>query len=150
MPVTKETTRLDDLSNRAASGAVVGLWKRVLSQIPTQFGRLVFVAGLRDSSGRYVYRPMVESLGRELADRTLANSHYSVFAEWIACPLSEQKADLIRYFRECGGPHGMDAYRNLVPATAHDVERQLYITDLETLLTMLRFEPAAASWSRTA
>jgi len=38
-----------------------------------------------------------------------------------------------------GGPRFALAYRNLAPPTAREVERQLYITDLETLLELLRF-----------
>lgn len=87
-----------------------------------------------------MYQPLVESMGMEITDRTLSNSHHSVFAEWIASSLSEQKADLDAYMKVRGGTHAIDGYRGLIPPTAHEVERQLYITDLETLLTMLRFE----------
>ena len=138
-----------DFGSRAATGPAVDLWRRTLAQIPTHFGRLVFVAGHRDAGGSYVYRPLVETLGREITDRTLANSHYTVFSEWIACSLSAQKADLDEYVRDCG-VEALTRYRDFVPAHAHDVERQLYLTDLETLLTMLRYDSGATPSARIA
>jgi hypothetical protein len=50
---------------------------------------------------------------------------------------------LDEYLDTAGGPRYALAYRNLVPASARDVERQLYLTDLETLLELLRFEHGA-------
>jgi hypothetical protein len=121
------------------------MWRRTLSQIPTHFARLVYLAGLRDRpTGRYVHQSLIEAIGRELADRTIANIHYDVFAEWIALPLSRQKADLDQYLATSRGLAVVDVYRDIVPAAAHDVERQLYLTDLETLLALLRFDHGAA------
>jgi hypothetical protein len=141
---------VSDLSNRLASGPAADLWRRTLSQIPTQFGRLVFIASLRDAAGSYIFRPMIESMGRDITDRTLANSHYIVFAEWIATSLSTQKSDLDEYLRAPGAVTDAVAFRELAPSAAHDIERQLYLTDLETLLTMRRFESGGASSNPTA
>jgi len=77
-------------------------------------------------------------------DRTLRNSHQQVFQQWISSHLAEQKSDLDEYLRTTGGPRYALPYRNLAPASARDVERQLYLTDLETLLELLRFEHGAA------
>jgi hypothetical protein len=121
------------------------MWRRTLLQVPTHFGRLVYLAGLRDRpTGRYVHQALIEVVGREQTDRTIANSHYDVFAEWIAFPLSRQKADLDQYLATSRGLAIVDVYRDVVPVAAHDVERQLYLTDLETLLALLRFDYGAA------
>ena len=126
-------------------------WGRTLSQIPTRFGRLIYVAGLRDpSSGRYVYGPMIDIVGAEVTDRTLANSHYNVFADWIALSLSRQKMDLGDYLEASGATPDVDAYRALAPQAAHDVERQLYFTDLETLLALLGYGQSGASRTQEA
>jgi hypothetical protein len=134
-----------DLNNMVGTGPAVELWKRTLSQIPTRFGRLVFVSSLRDSVGRYLYPPLIEAMGCEITDRTLASSHYTVFSEWIASSLADQKADLDAYLKSHREAGGVDCYRELIPAGAHEVERQLYLTDLETLLTATRFVAACAS-----
>ena len=138
---------MTDFGNRAepSRNLAAELWRRTLWQVPTHFGRLVYLARLRDSStGRYVYGPLADMVGRDVADRTIASSHHDIFAEWIGFPLSRQKTELEQYLATVRGAAEVEAYRELVPATAHDVERQLYLTDLETLLALLRFEHGGA------
>jgi hypothetical protein len=126
-------------------GAAADLWRKTLSRISTHFGRLVFVASLRDSlSGRYSHPPLSQIVGGEVADRTLCHSHYEIFSQWLGFTLVEQKADLDEYLAESNAPLFLSHYREVAPATAHQVERQLYLTDLETLLELRRFEHGAA------
>lgn len=121
------------------------VWRKTLSQVPTVFGRLAFLTSLRDpSSGRYSHGELLRMLGAEDTDRTLCNSHHQVFSEWLNFTLSEQKADLEEYLNSAGGSRLASKYRHFVPPTARDVERQLYLTDLETLLELLRYEDDAA------
>jgi hypothetical protein len=126
-------------------GPAAELWRKTLARIPTHFGRLVFLASLRDSlTGRYAHPPLVEIVGREVTDRTLRHSHHQVFAEWLNFTLSEQKSDLDDYLTSSQSPLETLSFRHLAPATAHQVERQLYVTDLETLLELLRYEHGGA------
>lgn len=121
------------------------MWRRTLSQIPTVFGRLAFLASLRDpGTGKYAHETLVRLLGAEDTDRTLCNSHHQVFSEWLGFSLAEQKSDLDEYLTVGGTPRTAVYYRNLVPPTAREVERQLYLTDLETLLELLRYEHGGA------
>ena len=117
------------------------LWRKTLSQVPTVFGRLAFLASLRNAAtGRYSHEELLRILGPEATDRQLCNSHHQVFSEWLRFSLSEQKADLDDYLSTGGRSRAAFHYRNLVPPTARDVERQLYLTDLETLLELLKYE----------
>lgn len=117
------------------------LWRKTLAQVPTVFGRLAFLASLRNpATGRYNHQDLVRVLGPEETDRALCNSHHQVFSEWLKFSLSEQKADLDDYFSTAGGSRRAFDYHHLVPPTARDVERQLYLTDLETLLELLKYE----------
>lgn len=126
-------------------GTAGDLWRKNLSRIPTHFGRLVFLASLReDDTGRYSHTPMIEVLGRDLADRTLRHSHHQIFAEWLNFSLSEQKSDLDDYLTASQLSPDALPYRELAPSTAHQVERQLYLTDLETLLELIRFDHGGA------
>lgn len=119
------------------------IWRVTLSKFPTLFGRLIFLASLRNSrSGHYAHEALA-SIPEDEADRALRNSHQQVFQQWISSGLADQKADLEEYLNEMGGPRYALPYRDLAPVTARDVERQLYITDLETLLELLRFGPGA-------
>ena len=126
---------------RAAADA----WRRILAQIHTHFGRLVFVARLRDPvTSRYLYRPLADLFGPESTDLALASSHRALFSDWIASALARQKKDLDEYLSESGQSPSPAAFRDLVPPGAHEVECQLYVTDLETLLLLLRFERQSA------
>jgi hypothetical protein len=120
-------------------GAV--LWRNTLLQVPTVFGRLAFLASLRDpATGRYSHEALLRLLGPEDTDRSLCNSHHQVFSEWLRFSLAEQKADLDYYLSTGGSSRKALDYHHLVPPTARDVERQLYLTDLETLLELLKYE----------
>ena len=134
-----------------AGGPAAELWKKTLSRIPTHFGRLVFLASLRDTlTGQYSHPPLSQIVGREITDRTLCHSHHEIFSEWLGFSLAIQKADLDEYLKESHSPLELVPYRDIAPGTAHQVERQLYLTDLETLLELLRFEQGGAYFSPEA
>lgn len=135
-------------------GAAADVWRRTLSQIPTVFGRLVYLASLRDpNSGRYEHFGLAQMFGEDEADRALRMSHLEAFSRWLSFTLEQQKDDLDRYL---AGLHRdprtvletwsrVQPYRNLIPATAPETERRLYLADLETLLEVLRSEYGVAS-----
>src|SRR5258708_3521662 len=131
----------------AVRGPAVELWRKTLSQIPTVFGRLVYLASLRDeATGRYVHDALTRLQGYEEADRTLCHSHHQIFSQWIASSLSDQKRDLDQYVMEIGGRvQSLWSHQNLIPPKAHDVERQLYLSDFETLLDLIQTGHDAAS-----
>jgi hypothetical protein len=89
-------------------------------------------------------------LGSQDADRTLCRSHQQVFAEWLGFSLAEQKSDLDEYLQSAANSRQAMHYRDLLPPTARDVERQLYLTDLETLIGLLEVEHAAVLTARAA
>ena len=129
----------------ATRGPAADSWRKTLSRIPTQFGRLVFISSLRDPlTGRYSHPPLSQIVGGEIADRTLCHSHHEIFSEWLGFTLAQQKADLDEYLGASNTPLNLAHYRDIAPATAHQVERQLYLTDLETLLELRRYERGGA------
>jgi hypothetical protein len=95
-------------------------WKAVLATIPNVFGRLVYLHSLQ-----------------EQPDRMIGHSHQQVFSHWLMLGLSDQMRDLRDYFDQTAAPPD---YRTLVPVNAREVERDLYFTDMETLLGLLRVE----------
>ena len=135
------------------------LWRHTLSQIPTTFGRLVFLSTLRDpNTGVYAHFGFAQRVGEEAAGIALRQSHCQCFSEWLGFSLEEQKADLDLYLS------GIDSdkktiletwtrtkpYQNLIPATAREVERKLYNSDLETLLDLLTVVHGVASPDQSA
>jgi hypothetical protein len=121
----------------------------MLSQIPTLFGRLEFLASLRNSrSGAYEHAVLIQVIDREELDRLLRYQHRQVFTQWLASSLEEQKTDLTAFLnspdRSGGAGEGLSrlaAHAELVPPGARPVERQLYFTDWETLLGLLDLTP---------
>ena len=149
-PEHRGSKLLDSKSNTRNPAPSDHLWQRSLSQIPTVFGRLVYLASLYErNSGKYRNSSLELYLNPEEAERVIRHSHHQVFSKWLAFSLAEQKEDLEQYLTGVGPPseatrNVTHAYRQAIPAGAREIERQLYLADLETLLELLKAERAAA------
>ena len=125
-----------------------------MGRIPTSFGRLVYLASLRDqTTDRYMHHGLSQVFGQEESDRTLRQSHEQTFADWLCFDLERQKDDLDRYL---SGFHlekrsvlatwiRLAPYRNLTPTTIQDPERRVYLADIEAALELLSKENAAGA-----
>jgi hypothetical protein len=138
---------------RLERGAAPDLWRHTLSQIPSLFGRLVYLSALRDhNTGVYEHYGLSHAFGDGEAARVLRESHLTAFSQWLCLTLEQQKADLDLYLSGLEGNRRtildtwirLQPYRNLVPASARQVERELYQTDLETILDLLKNEYGVA------
>ena len=135
-------------------GAPADLWRNTLTQIPSVFGRLVYLCSLRDANtGAYEHYGLAQIFGPQAAEEALRESHQQVFLEWLGYGLEEQKADLDLYLAGLEGDRRtvletwirIAPYQNLVPSTVREAERHLYLRDLETILELLRVECGVAS-----
>src|SRR6202167_5264066 len=140
--------------NRPSSHAPAGdLWRHTLARIPTVFGRVLYLSSLRDeTSGVYEHPGLAQMVGAEEARETLRRSHARVFQDWLCLNLEQQKADLQEYLAETPSPAATladwaasAAYQSWAPPTAQEVERRLFVGDLETLLALLKYEYGGAS-----
>ncbi len=131
------------------SRAARDLWSRTLSQVPTTFGRIAYLAGLRDSNtGRYQHFGLAQIYSTEAAGQALGASHAEAFAEWLTYPLEQQKNDLEEYLASLDERRetvlrawaALGPYRSLVPASATEAQRELFLSDLEVILELLRTE----------
>jgi hypothetical protein len=127
--------------------ASADLWRNTISQIPSVFGRLVYLASLRNpNNGSYEHHGLALVFGEDEANKALKNSHSAVFAEWLSFNLEQQKADLDLYISALFEDKRvvvetwirLAPYRNLLPTSARSVERRLYITDFTALLELLK------------
>ncbi len=140
MPRFKPKTGLE----RSAAG---DLWKNTLSKIPTHFGKLAYLGSLRDTnSGIYRHHGLSMVFGREESSRVLREHHEEAFFEWLNLPLSEKSADLILYLESLEDPvpavlnHWLSSrpYGSQMPSAAREMERELFMKDLDALVDTIR------------
>lgn len=118
-----------------------------LSLIPSTYGRLVYLAGLRNpDTGRYEHYGAVDS-GAGDANKILKRTHEVIFREWVSYPLEQKKADIELYISgidQVDKTELIDAwlrltpYKNLVPASIQGPERQKHMSDFEAILGLLK------------
>jgi hypothetical protein len=134
--------------------AAADLWRNTLSQIPTTFGRIIYLASLRDpNTGIYRHHGLGQLFGEDEMDQTLRASHDQTFAEWLCFTIEQQKQDVEDYLDDVEGDKKavlatwlrLSPYGNFVPASARDVERKLFNSDLDMILEVLRCDYAVAS-----
>lgn len=128
--------------------AVDDLWQRTLSHIPSSYGKLVYLASLRNpDTGRYEHFGLSLNPNNADANRALRRSHEFIFQDWVGCSLEQKKADLDLYISTIDSIAKGDLldawlrltpYKNLVPASIQGPERQKHISDFEAILGLLK------------
>ena len=133
--------------------AISDLWRNTLSQIPSVFGRLVYLAALRDvNSGQYEHHGLALIFGQGEADRALRRTHIQTFSEWLCFNIEQQKADLELYLSALYDGRSrvvetwlrLEPFRSLAPSSATKAEADLYLSDFRLLLELLRHECGVA------
>lgn len=128
------------------------LWRRTLAQIPSTYGRIVYLASLRNvNTGRYEHHGLTLLFGEEAADEALRDSHGRVFREWLEMSLEQQAADLALYFTSLPASRKtltenwlrLRPYLTVPPVWANPAEHDLFQSNLEVLLNLLRNGSAA-------
>jgi hypothetical protein len=118
-----------------------------LGGISSAFGRLAYLASLRDlSSGRYEHAGLSAMYPDEAVQQSLQLCHEQIFERVLETPLEMQQQEL----REClermpGGlcatvSHWkrMEAYRVLMPERAPGYLKELFCSNLRALLEILQ------------
>jgi hypothetical protein len=132
--------------------ALADLWKHTLSGIPSTFGRLMCLAGLRDPhSGHYRHYGLSSAFGREESALALRQSHEQVFKDWLDLSLAEKSADLAQHLAALeDSPNTVAShwlrgkyYETLLPDRATGAQRAHFRKEVEMLLELIRNVAAA-------
>jgi len=118
-----------------------------LAAIPGEFGRLAYMASLRDlSTGRYEHAGLAALYPDEPMQQALQLCHEQIFERVLESPLERQEADLKECLERMPGGlcqtlahwRRMEAYRVLIPERAPDYLKELFCSNLRALLEILQ------------
>jgi hypothetical protein len=146
-------------TGRIERTAIADLWRNTLLQIPSVFGRLVYLSSLRNTvTGKYEHHGLALMFGEHDARRALRKSHARAFAEWLSFNLEQQKADLDLYLSTVAADKpsilknwlSVASYRIFIPSSAATVEKRLYLADIEALIALLKNEHGVDGLDREA
>src|SRR5215472_6115863 len=120
-----------------------------LAAIPNLFGRLAYLASLRDlSSGRYEHSGLAAVYPPDAVEEALKFCHQEIFQKVLETPLASQEKDLAQCLEAMPGRKAtsvghwrqMETYRIFPPEDAPDYLKELFFSNLRILLEIL--EPA--------
>lgn len=124
---------------------------RTLAVIPSMYGRLLYVATLRDlASGRYCHEGLESLYPGEAVQQALELCHAELFSRILESPLEQQEWDLRACLGTLEGDFGeivtrwkeFEFYRILMPARVPAYLQELFCSNLRALLGLLAEERA--------
>lgn len=124
-----------------------------LAAIPSNFGRLIHLAMLRDlSSGEYHHQGLQALYPAGAVTPALSFCHEEIFQRILEMPLERQEWDLRKCLEEMdSNVRGVAArwtdlefYRMLIPSGTPDYLRELFFSNLRVLLEIVVAETANA------
>jgi hypothetical protein len=134
-------------SNPILEGPVAAdLFRNTLSRIPTAFGRLAYLASLRDpDSGVYVHHGLMSIYGDKKSRQALVQRHREIFRDWLNLPLAEKIEDLRSYVNTLDDPAaflksrtpGLPS-RSYLPEAVRGGEKKLFLDEFDILLEILK------------
>jgi hypothetical protein len=139
--------RVARVKSLLARDAKEDLWLHTLSQIPTQFGKLQYLASLRDpNTGAYEHHGLFLLFGEKEGAKAMRQNHKRVFSEWLNMDLASQEYDLVGYLAGIGGSMEeilaawdlLEPWKQYLPNGVMGSEKALYSSDLRTLISLLK------------
>jgi hypothetical protein len=112
----------------------------------TDLARLIDIARLRDIyTGIYHHPPLEEKFPQSAVDRALRYCHEEIFVRFIENTFEHQESDLRSSIARMDSPAfeiahrwlDIEAFRSFVPSAAPPYLRDLFLSNVRTLLTMI-------------
>jgi hypothetical protein len=122
---------------------------RTLAAIPTEMGRLLHVAMLRDlATGRYRHEGLAGIYSEDAVHEAIAYCHEELLERTLEMSLERQESDLRRCLSSLGDSAGEIAgrwsegefYRLLIPLGAEPYLRDLFCSNVRILLELIAAE----------
>jgi hypothetical protein len=141
------------------ANALADLEQRTLSQIPTLYGRLVYLASLRNpNSGLYRHHGLELLYGRQETEAALRSAHENGFRDWLDMPMPEQFEDLSGYLGSLEERRQQVLenwkrtmiYRGLIPDALQGPEKTQFLADLEAVMEILKAEAGVDAGGRAS
>lgn len=128
------------------------LVSRSLSRIPSELGRLIYLASTREyNTGHYYHQGLSDRFGPDAAQKALEIAHRQAFYKVSAFALEDLAQELERYLEstkenplEClRAWQKLEPYRIAVPADVNATVARLFTSNLRLALAILRFRRGA-------
>jgi hypothetical protein len=112
----------------------------------TYLAKLIHIARLRDIyTGVYYHPPLEEKFPQLAVDRALRYCHQEIFTKFIENTFEQQESDLRSCIARMDSPAfeiahrwlDIEAFRSFVPSAAPPYLRDLFLSNLRTLLTTI-------------
>jgi hypothetical protein len=110
-----------------------------LAQIPTRFGRLLYLARCIEG-GRYEHYGMLLSHGTAAVQTVLSKAHRNEWQEWLNLPLAGQRDDLTEFLQGSNSRMAvkrwseLDPWPTLYPVDSTKEEQELFAADFRHVL----------------